>query len=61
MQAKKNGASSVEIDLEMTKDGVAVLLHDATVDRTTDGTGHIKDITFEEARKLNAAARFGDR
>lgn len=57
-QAKKNGASSVEIDLEMTKDGVAVLLHNATVDATTDGSGAIKDMTYAEVRKLNAAAKF---
>ncbi|XP_072037751.1 uncharacterized protein [Amphiura filiformis] len=58
-EAKKNGASSVEFDLEMTSDGVAVLLHDDTVDRTTDGMGEIKNMTFEEVRKLNAAANFG--
>ncbi|XP_035695462.1 glycerophosphodiester phosphodiesterase 1-like [Branchiostoma floridae] len=55
--AKKNGADSVEFDLEYTKDGVPVLLHDDTVDRTTDGTGDIKDLTFAEVQQLDAAAK----
>ncbi|XP_077980588.1 glycerophosphodiester phosphodiesterase 1-like isoform X2 [Glandiceps talaboti] len=53
--SKKNGADGVEIDLEFTKDGVPVLLHDSTVDRTTDGHGPIKSFTFQELRKLNAS------
>ncbi|XP_019615667.1 PREDICTED: glycerophosphodiester phosphodiesterase 1-like [Branchiostoma belcheri] len=55
--AKKNGADSVEFDLEYTKDGVPILLHDDTVDRTTDGTGNIKDLTFAEVQQLDAAAK----
>ncbi|XP_070580825.1 glycerophosphodiester phosphodiesterase 1-like [Ptychodera flava] len=54
-EAKKNGADGVELDLEFTKDGVPVLLHDSSVDRTTDGQGEIKSYTFEEIRKLNAS------
>ncbi|XP_066291624.1 glycerophosphodiester phosphodiesterase 1-like [Branchiostoma lanceolatum] len=55
--AKKNGADSVEFDLEYTKDGVPVLLHDDTVDRTTDGTGNIKDLTFAEVQQLDVTAK----
>ncbi|XP_022407978.1 glycerophosphodiester phosphodiesterase 1 isoform X2 [Delphinapterus leucas] len=52
----KNGATGVELDLEFTSDGIPVLMHDSTVDRTTDGTGRLCDLTFEQVRKLNPAA-----
>lgn len=54
---RSRGADGVEIDVEFTSDQVAIILHDDTVDRTTDGTGEIGSFTFEEARKLNAAAK----
>ena len=47
------GFSMVECDVSFTKDGVPVLLHDTTVNRTSDGEGKIRDLTFEEARKLD--------
>uniref|UniRef100_A0A914W3C0 GP-PDE domain-containing protein n=1 Tax=Plectus sambesii TaxID=2011161 RepID=A0A914W3C0_9BILA len=47
-------------DLEFTKDDVPILLHDADVDRTTNGTGRIADLTWAEVKKLNAAAKFKD-
>ncbi|XP_066868312.1 glycerophosphodiester phosphodiesterase 1 isoform X2 [Kogia breviceps] len=52
----KNGATGVELDIEFTSDGIPVLMHDSTVDRTTDGTGRLCDLTFEQIRKLNPAA-----
>ena len=52
------GVDGVETDIRATRDGVLVLLHDATVDRTTDGTGAIAEMTWEEAQRLDAAARF---
>ncbi|XP_006146650.1 glycerophosphodiester phosphodiesterase 1 isoform X2 [Tupaia chinensis] len=55
-QAAKNGATGVELDIEFTADGIPVLMHDNTVDRTTDGTGRLCDLTFEQIRKLNPAA-----
>ncbi|XP_006892725.1 PREDICTED: glycerophosphodiester phosphodiesterase 1 [Elephantulus edwardii] len=55
-QAAKNGATGVELDLEFTSDGIPVLMHDNTVDRTTNGTGRLCDLTFEQIRKLNPAA-----
>lgn len=48
----------LETDATVTKDGHAVLLHDDTVDRTTNGTGRIQDLTLAEVRKLDAAYRF---
>ena len=44
----------VETDLQLTADGVVVLMHDDTVDRTTDGTGAVADLTFAEIRALDA-------
>nr|XP_008256001.1 glycerophosphodiester phosphodiesterase 1 isoform X2 [Oryctolagus cuniculus] len=55
-QAAKNGATGVELDIEFTSDGIPVLMHDNTVDRTTDGSGRLCDLTFEQIRKLNPAA-----
>lgn len=52
------GVDGVETDIRATKDGVLVLMHDATVDRTTDGSGSIADLTWEEVQRLDAAARF---
>ncbi|TLV00048.1 glycerophosphodiester phosphodiesterase family protein [Dyadobacter luticola] len=46
------GADYVEVDLRTTKDGHLVVLHDATVDRTTNGSGKIAAMTFEEVEKL---------
>lgn len=46
----------MELDIEFTSDGIPVLMHDNTVDRTTDGTGRLCDLTFEQVRKLNPAA-----
>lgn len=55
--AIKLGADAIEIDVHTTSDGVVVLLHDDTVDRTTDGTGDIREMTLESARRLDAGAR----
>lgn len=54
-KAKENGCVAVEFDLDLTKDGVPVVIHDDTVDRTTDGTGKVNELTFEEIRRLNAS------
>ncbi len=47
------GADGIELDVQMSKDGVLVICHDETIDRTSSGTGFIKDMTFEELRKYN--------
>ncbi|CAB3995962.1 glycerophosphodiester phosphodiesterase 1-like [Paramuricea clavata] len=52
--AAENGADAVEFDVDFTKDGHAIVIHDATVDRTTNGTGGVCDYTLQEIRKLNA-------
>ena len=51
--SKKMGYTYVEADVSFTSDGVAVLLHDSTVDRTSDGSGKISEMTFDEVRSLD--------
>ncbi len=48
-----------EIDPRMTKDSVIVLMHDATLDRTTNGSGKLSDYTWAEVQKLQLKDRFG--
>ncbi|NDJ76654.1 MAG: glycerophosphodiester phosphodiesterase, partial [Chloroflexi bacterium] len=52
------GVDVLEMDVHSTADGVLVMLHDDTVDRTTDGTGAVIDLTFEELQELDAAYNF---
>ena len=52
------GAQGLELDVHMTRDGRIVVVHDATVDRTTDGSGAVKEMTLEEIRGLDAGYRF---
>ena len=42
----------IELDVQLSKDGRLVVIHDETVDRTTDGTGWVKDMTLQELRQL---------
>ncbi|MEK4484093.1 glycerophosphodiester phosphodiesterase [Psychrobacillus sp. FSL H8-0484] len=56
--AQQSAATYLEIDLQMTEDGVLVAMHDETVDRTTDGGGLVKDYTIEELKQLNAGEWF---
>lgn len=54
LQAIKNcidmGVDMVEIDIRKTKDGQLVLMHDGTVDRTTNGKGRVSDLTLESLK-----------
>lgn len=50
-QAKELGADWVEVDVEVTKDGVPVIMHDSTIDRTTTGTGKVADMTLKQIRR----------
>ena len=52
------GAHQIEFDLHLSKDGRLVVIHDNTVDRTTNGTGRVADLTFAELRALDAGAWF---
>ena len=55
-EALKLDVDMLEIDLHMTKDGEIILMHDHTVDRTTNGTGFIKDKTLAQMRMLDAGS-----
>lgn len=57
-KAAELGARMVEFDVKLTRDGVPVVLHDDTVDRTTDGTGAVRDLGFAEIRALDAGGWF---
>jgi glycerophosphoryl diester phosphodiesterase len=57
-RARRLGADVLEMDLHMTKDGHVVVMHDETVDRTTNGTGSVEDLTLAEVKKLDAAYWF---
>lgn len=50
----------IEIDLQMTKDGKLIAMHDEAVDRTTNGTGLVKDYTLEEIKQLDAGSWFNE-
>jgi len=54
------GAHEIEFDLWTSRDGVPVVCHDAAVDRTTDGTGNIADLDWEDLRGLDAGVYRGD-
>ena len=60
MNAWKLGVDVLEFDVHMTKDGHIVSIHDPTVDRTTNGTGRVNDLTLEEIQNLDAGYRFQD-
>ena len=57
-QARLAGSDVLDLDLHMTKDGVLVLLHDTTVDRTTNGQGAVAEMTWDELKNLDAAYNF---
>jgi glycerophosphoryl diester phosphodiesterase len=52
------GVDVLEMDLRSTADGVIVCMHDAEIDRTTDGSGYVHDFTFEELSQFDAAYNF---
>ncbi|RZU03657.1 glycerophosphoryl diester phosphodiesterase [Kribbella rubisoli] len=56
--ARRAGAEWIENDVRTTKDGVPVVMHDETVDRTTDGTGPIQSLTAAEVAELDAGSWF---
>ena len=55
-EAIRLGAHMIEFDVRMTKDKQLVIIHDNTVDRTTDGTGLVTDLTFDEIKLLDAGS-----
>jgi glycerophosphoryl diester phosphodiesterase len=60
-EAVRIGAHMVEFDIAITRDGTLVLMHDATVNRTTDGMGKVIDLTLAELKQLDAGVKTGAR
>ena len=56
--AVNNGRKNLECDVQFTSDGVPVVIHDLTVDRTTNGTGNVKDKTLAQLQSLDAGSKF---
>lgn len=57
-KALQVGADVLELDVHSTKDGEIVIIHDPTVDRTTDGKGKVNELTLSEIKRLDAGYRF---
>lgn len=55
-RAVEVGAPGAELDVHLTADGEAVVIHDDSVDRTTNGTGKVADLTLAEIRRLDAGS-----
>ena len=58
--ALDDGADALELDVRLSRDGVPVVIHDPTLDRTTDRTGTVADLTWAEIQRTNAGARHHD-
>lgn len=57
-RAVRGGADMLELDVSATRDGRLVVMHDWQVDRTTDGTGYLTDLTLAQVKRLDAAYHF---
>lgn len=58
-KALASGANAIEFDVRKTKDGKLVVIHDATLDRTTDGKGRVSELFFSDMARYNAGAGAG--
>ncbi|WP_431963360.1 glycerophosphodiester phosphodiesterase [Actinacidiphila sp. bgisy160] len=54
VRAEREDMDQIELDLHLSKDGALIVMHDVKVDRTTDGSGLIGDLTLDELRELDA-------
>src|SRR5690625_7911098 len=61
IEAEKVGAEGLEIDVHLTKDDQLAVIHDNTVNRTTNGSGMVRDYTLAELKKLDAGSWFSPR
>jgi glycerophosphoryl diester phosphodiesterase len=57
-RAREEGARWIETDVKLTHDGIPIIMHDDTLDRTTDGKGPVADITWADMQKLDAGSWF---
>jgi len=58
LSKRRVGADGIELDVHLTKDGQLVVIHDESIDRTTNGTGLVRNLTFSEIRNYSAGAWF---
>lgn len=56
--AVEQGADFIELDAKLSSDGVVMVIHDPTVDRTTNGTGTVNQMTLAQLKELDAGAKF---
>ena len=56
--ANAYGADGYELDAQLSKDGALVVIHDFTVDKTTDGSGRVSSFTLDELKRLDAGSKF---
>lgn len=59
-KAYLTGANMIELDVHLSKDGQVVIMHDTTLDRTTNGKGAVKDKTLEELKQLDAGQKYSN-
>lgn len=59
-KAFEAGCDGIELDVQLSKDGEVIILHDETLDRTTDKTGRVCDYTLAELKQCNAGVHFQD-
>ena len=60
LEAIRVGAQMIEFDVQFSKDSALVVMHDGTVDRTTDGTGKVEELILADIRKLDAGSWMGE-
>ncbi|MBQ7583603.1 MAG: hypothetical protein IJT24_03240 [Lachnospiraceae bacterium] len=53
VELHERGLTGIELDVQLTKDGIPVIIHDERIDRTTDGYGFVRDYTLEELRTFH--------
>ncbi len=58
--AMEQGAAGIELDVHLTADGQVVVIHDFTVERTTNGSGSVAEMTLDQIRALDAGLWFGE-
>lgn len=59
-KAIEMGAKGIELDVQLSKDGVVMIMHDDTLNRTSDGRGRLEDYTLEELKKFDAGSWFSE-
>jgi glycerophosphoryl diester phosphodiesterase len=60
-EARRLGAQAIEIDVHLSADGLPVVIHDETLERTTDGRGRVDALPLRALRRLDAGSWFGSR